>query len=236
MENIIKKCSSKEHEKINAVSYCPECNIYICNKCEIIHLNLLQHHHSYKFNSNHKDIFTGFCNIENHLNKLEYFCKDHNELCCLGCIAKIKGKGKGQHSNCNIVFIENIKEEKKNKLKENIDILEYLSKNLEKSLGELKLILENVKKKKEEIKMNIQNIFTKIRNALNNREEELFIEVDKHFENKYCNEDIIKNGFKLITKAKTSLESGISVNNNWKDDNKLNFYSNNCIHIYEFLF
>ena len=29
----IKKCSAKKHSDINAISYCIECNIYMCNKC-----------------------------------------------------------------------------------------------------------------------------------------------------------------------------------------------------------
>ena len=36
MENI-KICTSSEHEKENAVSYCPKCEIYMCNKCETLH-------------------------------------------------------------------------------------------------------------------------------------------------------------------------------------------------------
>ena len=49
----------------------------------------------------------------NHPNKLEYFCKTHNKLCCTNCIVNIRGKGNGKHKDCNICFIENIKNEKK---------------------------------------------------------------------------------------------------------------------------
>ena len=31
------KCSSEEHKEINAISFCPECKIYMCNKCEKYH-------------------------------------------------------------------------------------------------------------------------------------------------------------------------------------------------------
>ena len=51
--------------------------------------------------------------------KLDYFCKNHNKLCCLSCIAKIKGEGIGQHKDCDVFFIKEIKDEKINKLKEN---------------------------------------------------------------------------------------------------------------------
>ena len=28
-----KKCSNKKHSELNAVSYCVDCNLYLCNKC-----------------------------------------------------------------------------------------------------------------------------------------------------------------------------------------------------------
>ena len=56
--------------------------------------------------------------------ELEYFCENHNKLCCAVCITKIKGNGKGQHAGCNICFITEIKDKKKSKLNENIEILE----------------------------------------------------------------------------------------------------------------
>ena len=36
MENQ-KKCSAKKHADVNAISYCEECNIYMCNKCMNYH-------------------------------------------------------------------------------------------------------------------------------------------------------------------------------------------------------
>ena len=130
MENITKKCAFKEHLKIDAVIYCQECKIYMCNKCMTYHQGLFENHHQNNRNKNFQEILNE-CKEKNHPNKLEYYCKDHNQLCCASCITKIEGKGNGQHNKCDIVFIENIKEEKRNKLKENLEILENLSNNLE---------------------------------------------------------------------------------------------------------
>ena len=52
------------------------------NKCEKLHSELVKKHHQYKLDKNLKDIFTGYCKEKNHINELEYFCKDHNILCC----------------------------------------------------------------------------------------------------------------------------------------------------------
>ena len=81
---------------------------------------------------------------------------------------------------------------KKNKLGENIKFLEELSKNLQSLIKELKILLENVNKNKEKLKLKIQNIYTKIRSFLNNREDELLLEVDNQFNKLYFNENIIK--------------------------------------------
>ena len=97
MQKQSKKCSSKKHEEKNAAYYCPECKIYMCNKCENLHSDLFQEHHQYNCDKDIDLIFTGFCKEINHLDKLEFFCKTHNQLCCGSCIAKIKNNGKGQH-------------------------------------------------------------------------------------------------------------------------------------------
>ena len=116
------KCFTKEHKEIDAISYCQECQIYMCNKCENYHSSFLKNVH-HTFNLNRLDeIFTGFCKEKNHPNKLKYFCKNHNKLCCGLCIAKLNQEGDGQHKDCNVCYIENIKNEKKNNLKENIII------------------------------------------------------------------------------------------------------------------
>ena len=95
------KCSSKEHEKIDAISYCQQCNVYMCNKCDNFHKNLFQGHIPFNINNKNNDIFTGYCKEKGH-NKIEYFCKSHNQLCCDSCIIKIKVEGKGQHRDCDI--------------------------------------------------------------------------------------------------------------------------------------
>ena len=114
------------------------------------------------------------------MNELIYFCKTHNELCCAACISKIKGKGNGQHSDCDICFVDDVKDTKKNKLKDNIKKLEELSNSLKQTIVDLKNILEKNEKDKEELKSYIQNIFSKLRNALNDREDELLLEVDNY--------------------------------------------------------
>ena len=231
-----KKCSLEEEKEIDAICYCQECNIYMCNKCENAHSKLFKDkHHVYKLDKDFNDLFTGFCKEDNHNEKLEYYCNDHNKLCCVSCICKLKGKGKGSHSKCNICFLEDIKESKKSKLESNIKELEELSKIFEVSFNELKKIIDKINENKENLKTDIQKIFTKIRQAVNEREDFLLSEVDKKFDEIYFNENIIKESEKLPNKIKASIEKGKNLTKEWDNDNNLPLIINSCNNIENYI-
>ena len=84
---------------------------------------------------------------------------------------------------------------------------------------------------KEKLKLKIQKLFTKIRNCLNEREDKLLYEVDKHFEDVYFNDDIIKISEKLPNKIKNSIEKGKLLSKEWDNDNNLISIINNSIEI-----
>ena len=170
-----KKCSSKGHSDILATIYCIECKNFMCDKCKNIHSILFENHHQTNLDKKIDEIFTGFCMEKNHTDKLEYFCKTHNKLCCSACIAKIKREDKGQHTDCEICIIEDIKEIKQKQLNENILNLEGLSNTIEKSINALKEMFIKINEDKEELKKNIQKIFSNIRNVINEREDEILI-------------------------------------------------------------
>ena len=206
--------------------------IYACVINVSHHSELFQNHYIFKLEKNKDiaDIFTGFCKEKDHQVKLKYFCKTHNILCCSECIAKVKKNDSGQHHDCDICIIEDIENDKKNKLNENIKILEDLSINLQKIFNDSKIIVEKIDKNKEELKMNIQKIFTKLRNILNDREDELLLEIDKKYNELFLNEEIIKEIDKFPNKIKLSLEKGKEIENNW-NNTKLNSLINDCLNI-----
>ena len=47
MENKI-KCFSEEHKEIDAISFCNECRIYMCDKCDNTHTSFFKNHHTIK--------------------------------------------------------------------------------------------------------------------------------------------------------------------------------------------
>ena len=181
MENQKNKCSSKKHSEIDAINYCQECKIFLCNKCQNYHSELFETHHLYNIDKNINEIFTGNCKEKDHKSEIRYFCKNHNQLCCGDCIIKIKNEGFGQHKDCDVCLIKEIKEVKKSKLKENIKCLENLSNKLEQSINDLKILFNKINQDKENLKLKIQKIFTNIRNVLNEREDEILLEVDNQF-------------------------------------------------------
>ena len=228
MQNKTIKCSSKEDKDIDEISYCGECKIYMCNKCEKFHSKLFSIHQIYNLDKYIGEIFTGFCKEQSHRDLLEFFCKNHNTLCCTACLCKIAKKGIGFHKDCDVCLIEDIKEEKKNKIKSNIKYLEEISNTIQNSIDKLKVTFEKINKNKEELKLEIQKTFTKIRNELNNREDDLLLEVDKQFNDLYFDDNILKQCEKLPNNVKISLEKGKNIEFN---DDKLASFINECINI-----
>ena len=229
------KCYSKGHEEIMPNYYCPQCKIYMCKKCEISHSNLFYQKNHILINLDKdkeiNDIFTGYCKENSHLEKLEFFCKNHNKLCCSSCIIKIKKEGKGQHANCDICLIEDIKDEKNKIFKKNIEILEELSNNIYKAINELKDMFEKIKENKDELKVKIQNIFTEIRNKINEREDMILLEVDQIYDNTYIRDNTIKEIDNFPNKIKHSIEKGKLTEEEWQDKNKLSSIIHDCLNI-----
>ena len=228
------KCSLEEHKEIDAIKYCQECNIYLCNKCEKVHLGLVKnHHHIFQLDKNIDELFTGFCKEKDHKDELHFFCKDHNELCCAACITKIKTRGYGKHSDCQVCDINEICEEKKKNLANNIKNLEHLSNLFQSLVNDLKQVFEEIDKNKDQVKQEIQKIFTQIRTELNNREDQLLIEVDKIFEKKFNNENVdnFLKEKKFPEKIKTFLEKGKNAEKNWEKIENKNILVNDCINI-----
>lgn len=78
----------------------------MCSKCNFYHSELFKNHHINE-NKNLENKFTGLCLEKNHLNELKYYCKNHNQLCCISCISKIKDNDIGQHKDCEIPYRRN---------------------------------------------------------------------------------------------------------------------------------
>jgi hypothetical protein len=83
---------------------------------------------------------------------------------------------------------------------------------------------------KEKLKTNIQCIFTRLRNEINKREDNLLLEVDHKFDDLFFKEDLIKEADKLPNRIKNSLTKGKLIDEHW-NENKLNSSINSCLNI-----
>ena len=88
-----------------------------------------------------------------------------------------------------------------------------------------------MKNEKEELKLSIEKIFTKIRNKINEREDELLKEIDEQIDSLFVDEKLIKESEKYPYKIKLSNEKGIIIDDEWENDNKLSSIINVCINI-----
>ena len=66
---------------------------------------------------------------------------------------------------------------------------------------------------------------------MNDREDELLLEVDKIYDSSFFNEDIIKDNKKFKNKVIKSLEEGEKMDKEWENENNLILLINNCINI-----
>ena len=154
------KCSV--HKDTDAIRCCGECNAFYCNKCEKFHSELNKNHQTFQIDKDTDELFTGFCQEKDHPAALNQFCKNHNTLCCVACISKIKTRENGKHHDCNVCDINDISDEKKNNLTNNIKTLENLTNIYQSLVNDLKKIIEEIDVNKEKVKGDIQKIFTKI--------------------------------------------------------------------------
>ena len=130
-------------------------------------------------------------------------------------------------------FINDIADEKKKNLSNNIKNLENLSNIYQSLVNDLKKIIEEIDVNKEKVKKEIQEIFTKIRSELNNREDQLLNEVDNIFENKFNIENInnILKDKKYSDKIKKYIEKGKIAEKEWNNNENKIFLINDCINI-----
>jgi hypothetical protein len=108
--------------------------------------------------------------------------------------------------------------------------LEDLYSYFEQAISQLNEKINDIEINKEKLKQNIQNIFTKIRNAINEREDQLLLDVDKKFEKFYSEQNMLKKNEKLPNKIKKYLEKGKLINDEWNENNLFQLI-NDCISI-----
>jgi hypothetical protein len=219
------KCSTNEHLEINAFIFCKDCKHYFCDECQNFHSKIFSNHDIIFLNEEEDDIFTGICYENDHLNKLEYFCKTHNKLCCAKCITKIKDENNGQHKDCDISSLKETKIEKEKKFKENYDNNDGIEKSLDDISNQIKIFQERNIKDKKDLITEIKKEFEILKNALNEREDHLLSDADELFKKSSFEEEIIEENEKLPLKIRKSFDSINDIKNKEIELNsEINYY------------
>ena len=102
---------------------------------------------------------------------------------------------------------------------------------LQNSINELENIYNNILQNKEELTINIQKIFTKLKAALNKREDEIILDIENKYSESFFDEDIIKQSKKLPEKIKVSLDKTKIIEEKWKNNEELCFAINDSLEI-----
>ena len=108
--------------------------------------------------------------------------------------------------------------------------MEDLYSFFQQNINQLNEKIKDFEINKEKVKQSIQNLFTKIRSAINEREDQLLLDVDKKFEKFYSEQNILKKNEKLPNKIKKYLEKGKLINDEWNENNLFQLI-NDCISI-----
>ena len=108
--------------------------------------------------------------------------------------------------------------------------MEDLYSFFQQNINQLNEKIKDFEINKEKVKQSIQNLFTKIRSAINEREDQLLLDVDKKFEKFYSEQNMLKKNEKLPNKIKKYLEKGKLINDEWNENNMFQLI-NDCISI-----
>ena len=163
-----------------SVNWCMECEEELCSECTEFHtaLKATRNHHvvDLKLKTSYSSLLEKDSLVcEQHTDcQIEYFCGDHDELCCRDCLAKT-------HKSCvNTTSLDSVsKDAKQSQLFS--DCQEQLSSISQTYKSILKYREENadgIKDDKQRIKENVKKIKEKLIQRINQMEKELTSKLD----------------------------------------------------------
>ncbi|CAC5383953.1 unnamed protein product [Mytilus coruscus] len=141
-------CSTLKKDR-NAASWCMDCEESLCSYCVSSHKSFkgLKNHHivDIKFRDSYSMLNL---KCEKHSKEPEYYCSQHEEICCRDCLAE-------QHKACtNTMSLESASEgvQESCSLLDCLDRLEHISKTHQRIADDREKVATEVIKKGEDIK------------------------------------------------------------------------------------
>ena len=167
-------CQSRHITK-TSVTWCMECEEELCSECTEFHtsLKIARNHHvvDLRLKTSYSSLLTKSGLVcEQHTNyEVEYFCVDHDELCCRDCLAKT-------HKSCiKTMSLDSASNNAKQSqlFSDCQEQLTSISQTYKRILKYRKENVSGIKDEKESIKENAKKIKEKLIQKINQVEEEL---------------------------------------------------------------
>ena len=177
----LKHCT--DHPDREATAYCSRCENFLCEECENKHMSrfeFMSHKtcvtHDFETNNENSVLDDAGCNCGKHPgNPLAFVCKRHWVLCCSECKEDSRA-----HQGCTVVPIEKVDAKIVNKRHERVkrEYMERTEKAKEMPLERLRQREEDFNSEADRVTKEITSYFTKLREAIDQREKELLDKVE----------------------------------------------------------
>lgn len=208
-----RKCS--KHQSSEVVTYYPECKKFCCEECDRLMRELFPEYHSLPIDevSELTLTFSDRCGEIGHSDcPLNYFCRDHSELCCSECAYSEAGK----HRGCKVVRIKDIENEYKSRLSSSVDALssevERIESDMKRPDGVVSTFSDRqarASEAKKEAEDAIQEAFARYKDAIDKRKGVLLAELEKRYKERISYDS-------LGDEARGCLEKARSLHNEQK--------------------
>lgn len=202
-----RKCS--KHQSSEVVTYYPECKKFCCEECDKLMRELFPEYHSLPIDevSELTLTFNDRCGEIGHSDcPLNYFCRDHSELCCSECAYSEHGK----HHNCKIVRIKDIENEYKGRLSASVDALsaevDRIEADMKRSDGVVSTFSDRQARAsdaKNEAEKAINEVFERYKEAIDKRRNVLITELEKRYKERISYEDLGGKASECLEKARS---------------------------------
>ena len=201
-----RKCS--KHQSSEVVTYYPECKKFCCEECDKLMRELFPEYHSLPIDevSELTLTFNDRCSEIGHSDcPLNYFCRDHSELCCSECAYSEHGK----HRGCKVVRIKDIENEYKGRLSASVEALsaevERIEADMKRSDGVVSTFTERQARAsdaKGEAERAINEVFERYKEAIDKRRSVLITELEKKYRERISYEDLGGKAAECLEKAR----------------------------------
>ena len=187
-------CLEETKVKVDAVGYCPECNIHLCLNCHESHKKwpMLQNHRllrGSRMPKSHTDKPIRYPGCASHAgNYTDHYCSNHEQMVCNNCIKKdhLGCKALPITDICKSIDIEDVKQFKGvvNDIQKNIKTTQTaLQKNMSDIESQKKVMIKMADSERDKLITKVNDMFKETVTNINSTCRKTTSEIIEHIEN-----------------------------------------------------